>query len=154
MDDVDIKSAFLNADLHGEKEPEHLVAMRPPAIMVRMGYAEPRELWLIDKAMYGLRQSPRRWSDHRDAELVTVQWEVDGAYYKLDQCVAEQNLWRILEIRGAEEILAGLVTIYIDDVLTAAEEAVRERFEAIIAQKWETSVSEVLKTGIRSDFWE
>ena len=78
---------------------------------------------------------------------MTVQWEVDGAYYKLDQCAAEQNLWRILEIRGTEEILAGLVTIYVDDVLTAAEEAVRERFEAIIAQKWETSVPKLLKTG-------
>ena len=144
MSALDIKSAFLNADLHEEREPENLVAMRPPTIMVRLGYAEPGELWLIDKAMYGLRQSPRRWSDHRDAELAKLTWEVNGAYYKLEQCAAEQNLWRILEVRDGTEALAGLVSIYVDDVLTATEESVRERFEAVISERWETSKPDVL----------
>ena len=140
MSALDIKSAFLNADLH----EKNLVAMRPPTIMVRLGYAEPGELWLIDKAMYGLRQSPRRWSDHRDAELAKLTWEVNGAYYKLEQCAAEQNLWRILEVRDGTEVLAGLVFIYVDDVLTATEESVRERFEAVISERWETSQPDVL----------
>ncbi|CAJ1343369.1 unnamed protein product, partial [Effrenium voratum] len=144
MSALDIKSAFLNADLHEEKEPENLVAMRPPTIMVRLGYAEPGELWLIDKAMYGLRQSPRRWSDHRDAELAKLTWEVNGVYYKLEQCAAEQNLWRILELGEGTEVLAGLVSIYVDDVLTATEKPVRERFEAVISERWETSKPDVL----------
>ncbi|CAJ1346735.1 unnamed protein product, partial [Effrenium voratum] len=137
-------TSFLNADLHEEKEPENLVAMRPPTIMVRLGYAEPGELWLIDKAMYGLRQSPRRWSDHRDAELAKLTWEVNGVYYKLEQCAAEQNLWRILELGNGTEVLAGLVSIYVDDVLTATEKPVRERFEAVISERWETSKPDVL----------
>ena len=128
MSALDIKPALLNADLHEEKEPENLVAM----------------LWLIDKAMYGLRQSPRRWSDHRDAELAKLTWEVNGVYYKLEQCAAEQNLWRILEVGDGTEVLAGLVSIYVDDVLTATEKPVRERFEAVISERWETSKPDVL----------
>ena len=61
---LDIKAAFLNADLHTEED-----AMRPPAVMIKMGWAQPGELRLIDKAMYGLRQSPRRWSDENYADL-------------------------------------------------------------------------------------
>ncbi|CAJ1409121.1 unnamed protein product, partial [Effrenium voratum] len=123
---LDIKAAFLNADLHTEEEPEQLVAMRPPAVMIKMGWAQPGELWLIDKAMYGLRQSPRRWSDHRDRELQALVWETEGRKCHLEQCVAEPNLWRMIQITQEGERLMGLVSIYVDDVLTTAETEVRK----------------------------
>ena len=141
---LDIKAAFLNADLHTEEEPEQLVAMRPPAVMIKMGWAQPGELWLIDKAMYGLRQSPRRWSDHRDRELQALVWETEGRRCHLEQCVAEPNLWRMIQITQEGERLMGLVSIYVDDVLTTAETEVRKAFEKVIAQKWETNVPDEL----------
>ena len=38
----------------------------------------------------------------------------------------------------------GLVSIYVDDVLTTAETEVRKAFEKVIAQKWETNVPDEL----------
>lgn len=63
--------------------------------------------------MYGLRQSPRSGSDHRDRE----------------QCIAEPNLWRTIRQTGTGEELVGLVSIYVDYVLTTAETALRNAFE-------------------------
>ena len=58
---VDVKGAFLNAPLQAvDQEGELTVAMRPPAVLVRMGVIPKGELWIVNKAMYGLRQSPSR----------------------------------------------------------------------------------------------
>lgn len=65
---IDIKTAFLNAPL-GQEGEEALVILRPPQILVRLGYVKAWELWLAIMAMYGLRQSPKAWSVYRDHEL-------------------------------------------------------------------------------------
>ncbi|CAJ1333938.1 unnamed protein product, partial [Effrenium voratum] len=109
----------------GTEEPEQLVAMRPPAVMIKMGWAQ-------------------RWSDHRDRELQALVWETEGRKCHLEQCVAEPNLWRMIQITQEGERLMGLVSIYVDDVLTTAETEVRKAFEKVIAQKWETNVPDEL----------
>ena len=57
---LDISVAFLNADLPLEQKR---VVVRPPAVMVKYGLVDPKELWVAEKAIYGLRVSPKAWSD-------------------------------------------------------------------------------------------
>ena len=38
----------------------------PPKIAIDMGLCEPDEVCFVDKALYGLRESPKWWGDFRD----------------------------------------------------------------------------------------
>ena len=38
----------------------------------------PKELWLVKKALYGLVTSPRDWCDHRDGKIKNFRWHRRG----------------------------------------------------------------------------
>ena len=38
---------------------KRLVLMLPPKILVRLGLVKEGEMWLVEKALYGLRESPK-----------------------------------------------------------------------------------------------
>ena len=71
MGALDISTAFLNADLPLEQKR---VVVRPPAVMVKYGLVDPNELWVAEKAIYGLRVSPKAWSDYRDDVLSKMEF--------------------------------------------------------------------------------
>ena len=112
---LDVKTAFLNAPLKevGKKQqpkpsedgPERsrLVLMQPPRILNRLGLAEKGKYWMVEKALYGLRESPRLWCDHRDQELREIGFVHEGEEYRLRQSFAEENLWLVLK-QGEDEV--------------------------------------------------
>ena len=64
---ADVKVAFLNAPLIDEEDRDDdgtMVVLKPPPLIVRLGYASPGQRYRADQAIYGLRQSPKRWGDH------------------------------------------------------------------------------------------
>ena len=61
---LDIKTAFLNAPLENEA-----VIVRPPPLAVLLGLAETDELWMLLRALYGLRVAPKAWEEERDRVL-------------------------------------------------------------------------------------
>jgi len=63
---IDIKTAFLNAPMPSDEAP---VYVTPPAICVHFGLVKPGTIWRVNKAIYGLRQSPRLWGKERDKQL-------------------------------------------------------------------------------------
>ena len=73
-----------------------IVVVTPPKILVRLGLVEESEKWLVVKALYGLAEAPRRWSAHRDMLLRGLSWLDHGRKYALEQCTADNNLWRIM----------------------------------------------------------
>ena len=78
MQTLDVKTAFLNAGLRGQDAPpesRRIVLLQPPALMVKLGLAEVGELWQVEAALYGLRESPRQWGDHRDGWRHSVHWD-------------------------------------------------------------------------------
>jgi hypothetical protein len=50
LDQLDVPSAFLNAELN------EIIYMEPPE-----GYSEPNTVFKLNKALYGLKQAPREW---------------------------------------------------------------------------------------------
>ena len=153
---LDVKTAFLNADL-GEgarpSEEEKMVLMQPPKILVRLNLAKDGELWAVDKALYGFRESPRDWAAHRDNAMREMREEfqlemgVDQRQTKtrrLIQCTAEENFWMIVEAfdeQGDLEsyVLLGMVLVYVDDFMLMGYKDSIVWFEKKLREKWEVT---------------
>ena len=131
----------------------------PAKILVRLGLIEESEKWLVIKALYGLAEAPRRWSAHRDLLLRKISWEESGRKYFLVQCVADNNLWRIVsQKQGQSQILEttqadsglslhGLLGVYVDDMLITAETATQTRLVQELRAVWTTSEPEIAEVG-------
>ena len=139
---MDVKGAFLNAPLQAvDQEGELTVAMRPPAVLVRMGLIPRGELWIVNKAMYGLRQSPRCWSDYRDDEMRRWRISYGKRWLKLEQMRSEPNLWLVKKVEDDlnPEELVGLLLVYVDDFMPLGMEGVPQALMEKIKGTWESS---------------
>eukprot|EP00434_Breviolum_minutum_P043255 symbB.v1.2.038547.t2/scaffold6043.1/size21519/1 len=142
---IDIKTAFLNAPLPGgdgenEEDLETTVILRPPPLLVKLGYVKAGDSWMALKAMYGLRQSPKVWGDHRDSILREIVWSQEGKSYWLDQSLAEPNMWKIMkEEEGEDPIQEGFMMIYVDDALILSVEGVVSALIERLGKIWELS---------------
>jgi hypothetical protein len=52
-------------------------------------------VWLLSKALYGLRESPRAWSLERDRVLQDLLFTWHGEATWLEQCKSEPGVWRV-----------------------------------------------------------
>ena len=68
----DVKGAFLNARIPGGK----IGIVAPPVQWVRWGLVKPGTFWTLEKAVYGLRESPYLWGAERDKQLTAMRWFV------------------------------------------------------------------------------
>ena len=135
---TDIRQAFVLAPWKGEP-----VAVTPPKVAIDMGLCEPDEVWFVDQALYGLRESPKLWGDFRDAELRRARWLVDGVEYRLEQMTSDDQLWRIvastLRKDGSKDLETtfGFILVYVDDIFTVGESSVIGGFHNWLSSKWE-----------------
>ena len=148
---IDVRTAFLNADLELTEE-ENLLLIRPPHIMIEKGYLAPNTVYLPVKAIYGFRRSPRLWGRHRDHRMhqfvIKVKKEGKHIEVQLFQMGSEPNLWKVVQVMGEEEDelaslsngrILGLVMTYVDDVFIAAEGDLVEAITAKFQETWTTS---------------
>ena len=146
---ADVKVAFLNAPLVTSRRDgtsdAQVFALKPPALLLRLGFAREDEVWVAEKAMYGLRQSPRSWSLHRDKTLQELS--IKGL--KLRQTTAEQNLWAI---EDDSQQLVGMILIYVDDMLVGGRGDVADAVLQAVQGVWETSEPEKIDDGLMSKF--
>ena len=85
------------------KLPEgKLVIVAPPEQWVRWGLVKAGVLWTLERAVYGLRESPALWSAERDSQLVSLCWTVGKVKYHLRRCVSDSQLWILSEVDGRE----------------------------------------------------
>lgn len=149
---VDIKVAFLNAPLltttreRGEVQDEVMFVLKPPSLLVKLGYAQADEAWIAEKAMYGLRQSPRSWSIYRDS----VMAELMIPNVTITQADSEPNLW-ILR-RSSDNALKGVILVYVDDMLITGEAEVAKLALEQIQKVWQTSTPEEVCEGRGTKF--
>ena len=145
---LDIKTAFLNAPLVSEEEEgvgTTAVVLKPPNILVKLGYVESTAYWKALMAMYGLRQSPKTWGDHRDECLNLMTWEVENEEFYFEPMISEPNLWRVMKKeKVVQDSQRGLMLVYVDDLLILSEDKVVRGAIEVISQRWEVSSPEWL----------
>ena len=145
---LDIRVAFLNAPLDEQQETPTMVVLKPPALLIKTGHVKHNEYYLAQKAMYGLRQSPRCWGLHRDGVLRSMNSD-EG--HHLVQSAAEPNLWAILkgeakndDVEGGE--LKGFLLVYVDDLMVVGDGGTIEVITKMLQAEWETSPPEEVNT--------
>ena len=74
-------------------------------------------LWILHRALYGLRQSPVDWEAHRDEAITNLildptKNDVHGVMV-FEPIPACKGLWKILERDTG--VLLGIATTYVDD---------------------------------------
>ena len=65
---LDVTAAFLNAPLPTGR----IVILKPPSILYKLQLIPPGHVWLIHKAIYGLRESPLLWSEERTQVITRI----------------------------------------------------------------------------------
>eukprot|EP00435_Cladocopium_sp_Y103_P075378 s777_g57.t1 len=144
---TDIGTAFLNAP---RRDKTRLIYMEIPSVFKRLGLAENHHVWVVEKALYGLTSSPRDWSEYRDSTLPSMTWKrlrQDRAVKGHFQRTPDENVWRLIEedeITG-EVRWSGLMSVYVDDLLLAAEDGALDASTKAIEEVW--AISELEKTG-------
>ena len=126
---IDVKTAFLLAPRRGRG----LLAVRPPRILVQAKIIDENELWLVDRALYGLQASPADWSCFRDHEMTSWTWSKLGRSFFL-RVTEEPNLWQVVEqvtktddgstVEADPEValqVVGFLVVYVDDLMVVAD---------------------------------
>ena len=143
----DIRTAFLNAPLDVEDDGQDptIVVLKPPSLLIKTGHVGVKEFYSAQKAMYGLRQSPRCWGLHRDSVLRKMRSKEGHRFVQAD---AEPNLWSIMKGQGTDddrdEWLVGFLLVYVDDLMVASDPATTHTIIQVLLDEWETSEPEVV----------
>ena len=141
---TDIKNAFLLAPIPQAERTR--IILRPPKVLELMNITQPGELWFVEKAMYGLRQSPRWWGDHRDSILSEATWtSSEHGQVRLVQSDIENNLWKMVTVKN-ETI--GFIIVYVDDMMFLSTQEQAEQAHSWIKTRWEcTSLEQATETN-------
>ena len=139
---TDVRQAFVLAKWLGEP-----VALEPPGIAYELGLAVSGDMWYVEQAIYGLRESPALWSKFRDEQLKLARWtmHIEGVEVtmKLEQLVSDNQIWKIVQENGQGEV-QGYVLVYIDDLLIHAQEEAMKGFFNWVSGKWEVDALDIL----------
>jgi len=138
---TDIRVAFLNAP---KRDATKIAAMEVPTIFKRLGLAGEEDVWVIEKALYGLVSSPWDWRLHQDHVVPTLRWTrsvgeavMEGRFVHSKH----ENLWPFMEINinTGEEHSVGLMSVYVDDILIAAEKEIAQAAMMAVEKTWAIS---------------
>ena len=117
---ADVKTAFLRAPL---ELPNKVIVLRPPRALIAAKLAAEGELWIANKAIYGLQASPAAWGRHRDSELQKIELRYQEANYRLEQARGDNSIWILREqipdnpAAQLDSPPAATLGVYVDDLL-------------------------------------
>ena len=144
---LDVSGAFMYAPL---PETVH-VLVQPPRAFVDAGLVKPGEVWVLQRAVYGLRVAPRAWGKERDRVFRDLTWEAEGVKYCLEQCAEDSQVWKI--VRKGDPTVLGVLIVYVDDfMLGSPSGAMREAFKAALKQHWTMKDEVKLEEGVELTF--
>ena len=128
---LDVTAAFLNAPL-----PEGRgVILKPPNILYKLQLLPPGYVWLVHKAIYGLREAPNLWSEERTDMMTKISFCSEGESYSVILSQIHKSLCLLVTTKSLlknpstdqfgltnlvlPEHVEALSGIYVDDYLTA-----------------------------------
>ena len=116
----DVSTAFLYAQL----PEDHVVYCRPPNALIRLGLVQPGVVWKLNKALYGLRTSPKAWEEERDEKLQNLTWKVNDQQVGLCKVDSTNCVWTIREKtkHGFQGEPLGMVIAYVDDLIAVGQQ--------------------------------
>ena len=147
---VDIKTAFLNAELEKEDLGTKRVVIRTPTLWRRLGVCE-ETFWDVRRAMYGLQISPAAWSRCRDRKLPSLKLMTCVGLVRLLQFKSDPNIWAIVPAQLSEPVdpekRVGLLLVYVDDMMVLSTPQIITDIIAELGKTWELSTPELLEDG-------
>ena len=116
----DVSTAFLYAQL----PEDHIVYCRPPNALIRLGLVQPGVVWKLNKALYGLRTSPKAWEEERDEKLQNLTWSLNDKQVGLSKVDSANCVWVIKEktATGFQGEPLGMVIAYVDDLIAVGQQ--------------------------------
>ncbi|CAK0862073.1 unnamed protein product, partial [Prorocentrum cordatum] len=136
---LDVSTAFLHAFLPVGKKR---VVIRPPAIFVKFGPVPAGELWAAERAIYGLRCSPKAWGDLRDAALRKLTFTVGALHCRVEQSAVDSSVW-LVKADGVDDV-QGYALSYVGDFLFMGPEDVARALQTSIGALWTTSSQKII----------
>ncbi|CAE7271935.1 unnamed protein product, partial [Symbiodinium sp. CCMP2456] len=134
---LDVVAAFLKTPL-GRQSSDPVVIAQPPRLLETLGLVERFELWALVRALYGLREAPRLWTNYRDATMQTMP-APRGLKWKQGRAIT--SWWTLRDRDGAVQ---AIVVVYVDDFLLCGPRELVLELTAIIQDVWDTSELTVL----------
>ena len=150
----DITGAFLLADWPPGM-PSY--AVQPPKMLVEMGLANANEYWLVQRPLYGLRESPSIWAAYRSARFAKARIPYKEGYIVLKASTADPELWlafyikegvseerlqeALKEERNDVELIAMVIT-YVDDLFYLSDDEVVGMLHGWVQSEWPCSALE------------
>ena len=77
MQALDVIAAFLNAPLPKGR----IVMLRPRTVLYKLQLLPPGHVWLVHKAIYGLREAPQLWSEERTETITKTTFASEEEQY-------------------------------------------------------------------------
>ena len=145
---TDVSAAFLQA-LWPRDRPTYGVL--PPKVLQQAGLVEQGVVFVVRRALYGLRESPALWAAHRTEVLERLSVNTKEGRVFLRQMTTDSELWMILlePTEGANPILRGILVTYVDDLLYLAARDLILNLHEEIASIWPCSDLEFATEGLR-----
>ena len=123
---ADISTAFLHASI---EEP---VFVWPPSEY----YPQANGLWTLNRAMYGLRQSPKRWQDHFPTVMEKLGFR---------RCKSDSNLY-------CHKSRSLYVLAYVDDLLIVGDAKLKKEFIDALGKELLVKITGELKPNTEHSF--
>ena len=136
---TDIRSAFTQTPIPTHAARRYL--LRPPRWLVDLGLAEQGEYYSLGMVLYGFKEAPAWWSDHRDSKLRRAKF--CGCH--LEQATSDSSVWRIMQ----GDQLKGFLITYVDDFLVLSDKRTAEGLHQWLLDVagWETDGLSEAKPG-------
>ena len=124
---------------------EAILIVRPPALFTEKGYMPPDVFFVPQRAVYGLRRSPRLWGTCRDETMEGFQNEAQDAKeqvrrFHLQALRSEPNLW-------------GLVMTYVDDIFICSSQPILEAIKNKFQELYRRHQRQNMSPNIPFVFW-
>ncbi|CAE7319363.1 RE1, partial [Symbiodinium sp. CCMP2592] len=145
---TDVSAAFLQAEWPANRPTYGVI---PPKILVQANLVPENVVFVVRRALYGLRESPALWATHRTKVLKEILVQCAEGCLWLKPLITDGELWLILfKPNGADRPqLKGLLVTYVDDLLYLAKKAIILLLHGKIASIWPCSELEFSDKGLR-----